>query len=107
VAAALTPRRDRRGRPDAVAASRGLQRHGVPAADRHDPRGREPPERRDRAGRLSLRGDRATIRQLHRSSTPAPTFVVAARRGPPPRAGLRRRSRPGAVGRCERTRCSR
>ena len=44
--------------PDAVAATTVFQRLGVPAADRHDPRGREPPERRDGARRVPVRGDR-------------------------------------------------
>ena len=59
-----------------VAAGRGRVDRRVPAArraaaDRHDPRGREPPERRDGAGRLPIRRRRRRPSAGSRSSTPA------------------------------------
>ena len=65
--------------PDAVAATAIFRRLGVPRADRDDPRGREPGQRRDGARRLPRRGRwRRSTRRVLARRTPAPRSSSSA-----------------------------
>ena len=66
--------------PDAIAATAvEIQQLGAPRAAGHDPGGREPDQRRDRAGRLSGAALAAAVTgQLRARATPACAFAFAA-----------------------------
>ena len=67
--------------PDAVAATAVTSASEDPAPDRHHPRGREPGQRRDRPGRLSLRARGRHDRQLLAARTPPAASRSSRRAG--------------------------